>query len=859
MSSPLYVNLAIPVALDKLFTYIVPREFHDAVKRGVRVLAPFGKRTVIGIIVDTSTTSQIASKKLKAIHDILDTEPILSEELLRLSTWMAEYYFAPLGEVLKAVLVRGATRAGKRIVKINTVDNDKMNKGFRPDSRQSAIIRELSRRKSTSITQLQKNIGIKNLYASLNILAREGYVSIVEVLPTTRLKSKSEKIIDLDDKSKQLMQTKIQELSLQPISKKVQPQIAALKTLQSINEKFIPVTQFLKQTGITLSTVQTLTRKGLISISTRDVIRSTDDGHYEPSLGSQEITLNNNQQNAVQNIRTGIQSGSFQTFLLYGVTGSGKTQVYIEVIRDVLLRNKTAIVLVPEISLTPQAVHRFKHHFGEKVVAFHSRMSSGERYDAWRLACDGKYSIVIGPRSAIFAPLKNLGLIVVDEEQESSYKQFDQTPRYHARDVAIMRAYNNDAVVVLGSATPSFESYANAMNGKYTLLELPERVDNAKLPSVEIVDMTAERKRKFSLAKQEQSVESTNKPVVMKQRKFEFSPISDLLKDKIEDRLQKKEGIILLQNRRGYSTFIECPDCGNVEMCQNCHITLTYHATKMHLRCHYCGAVKAPPEICPKCKSADIKYQGFGTQRVEEELEKFFPAAKMIRMDLDTTTRKGSHSKILRKFAAGDVDILLGTQMVAKGLDFSRVTLVGVISADTQILLPDFRSTERTFQLLSQVAGRAGRSTLPGEVIIQTHQPHNSVLKHVITHEFKSFYDEEIQYRKELNYPPFSRLILIEFRGKIENDVMRAATIFTDLLKNRNSHFLILGPSSAVISKIRGLYRWHIILKDLKSKDPSGKMLHQVLTKTLENFQRSPLRKRKAVKLVIDVDPVGMM
>ncbi|HZY09807.1 MAG TPA: primosomal protein N' [Bacteroidota bacterium] len=859
MTPGLYVDLAIPVALDKLFTYIVPREFHNAVKRGVRVLAPFGKRTVIGIVVDTSTTSQIAPKKLKSIHDILDTEPILSEELLSLSKWMAEYYFTPLGEVFKAILIRGATRAGKRIVKINIVDNDKINKAFRPDSKQSVIIKELSRRKSATITQLQKNIGIKSLYTSLNILAREGYVSIEEILPTTRLKSKSEKIITLDDLTKELLQTKIQALSVPPISKKIQPQIVALKTLQSIDENFISVAQFLRQTGISLSTIRTLARKGMIAISTREVIRSTDDDHGESYLSSQQITLNNDQQNAVQNIQKGIQSGSFQTFLLYGVTGSGKTQVYIEAIRDVLLRNKTAIVLVPEISLTPQAVHRFKYHFGEKVVAFHSRMSSGERYDAWRLACDGKYSIVIGPRSAIFAPLKNLGLIVVDEEQESSYKQFDQTPRYHARDVAIMRAYHNNAVVVLGSATPSFESYANAMNGKYTLLELPERVDNAKLPLVEIVDMAAERKRKLSLLKQEPSTEPTNTPAMMKPRKPELSSISDLLKNKIEDRLQKKEGIILLQNRRGYSTFIECPDCGNVEMCQNCHITLTYHATKKHLRCHYCGAVKAPPEICPKCKSADIKYQGFGTQRVEEELEKIFPSTKMIRMDLDTTTRRGSHSKILRNFAEGEVDILLGTQMVAKGLDFSRVTLVGVISADTQILLPDFRSSERTFQLLSQVAGRAGRSTLPGEVIIQTYQPHNSILKHVITHDYKSFYDEEIQYRKELNYPPFSRLILIEFRGKIENDVMRDATIFTDLLKNRNSHFLILGPSSAVISKIRGLYRWHIILKDLKSKDPSGKILHRVLTKTLEIFQRSPLRRRKAVKLVIDVDPVGMM
>jgi primosomal protein N' (replication factor Y) len=488
-------------------------------------------------------------------------------------------------------------------------------------------------------------------------------------------------------------------------------------------------------------------------------------------------------------------------------------------------------------------------------------MSIGERYDAWRRTKEGAYSIVIGPRSAVFAPLKNLGLLIVDEEHEPSYKQFDQTPRYHARDVAIMRGAQNKAVVVLGSATPSLESYTNALSGKHDLLELPERVDNAQLPAVMIVDMTAERRRKLDAFREERLAEfkADREKARREKRKFDFGSISDLLKEHIADRLGRKEGIILLQNRRGFSPFVECPDCGHVEMCDNCNITLTFHQTHNHLRCHYCGLVRPAPDTCPKCQSADISYRGVGTQRVEEELAGMFPDAVTLRMDMDTTSERGAHDRILRTFSEGEADILLGTQMVAKGLDFSRVTLVGVISADTQMLLPDFRSSERTFQLLTQVAGRAGRSALTGEVIIQTYQPRHETLVHVLGHDYASFYRQELASREELSYPPFSRIALIEFKGASEGEVIQHAEAFAKLLRERRQGLDVLGPAAAAISRLKGSYRWHVVVKGIRRVDPSGRRLHRLLKESVAAFLRTSLGRNGSVKMILDVDPQGMM
>lgn len=857
--SDLFVDLAIPIAVDSLFTYRVPDEFHSSVARGLRALVPFGKRTVIGLIVNVSTSPNFEptandGRRIKPLSDLLDDQPILSDEMLRLTEWIAQYYIVPWGEVIKAALIQGATTSVKRTVRLH--DNARHDAHLTP--KQEAIVKELENPGALTIQQLQKKVKTRNTYAVVNELARKGVIIVDERPPNPPLRPKLVRVIETTEKWKLVWK---QYLGGNEMLTRHARQAAAIRGLLTVDAEAIPVTQFLRSARQSLSSLRTLEKKGLLTFRLHEIIRAgaTVLGHFPDEAVN--IVLNDDQQKALNTIRGGLIGGGFVTYLLHGVTGSGKTQVYIEAIRDTLRLGKSAIVLVPEISLTPQAVHRFQSHFGDKVVSLHSRMSPGERYDAWRLIRSEKYTVVIGPRSAIFSPLNRLGLIVVDEEQEASFKQFDQTPRYHARDVAIMRASYTQAVVILGSATPSLESYTNALQGKYTLIELPKRVDNAKLPNIEIVDMAAERQRKLAAFRESRRAEFKKDPVQARAsaESLKFGVISDLLKEKISDRLMKKEGIILLQNRRGFAPFLECPDCGHVVMCKNCSISLIYHLTKKHCRCHYCGYTEPPPAACPTCGSLDIQYRGFGTQRVEEELLQLFPGVSMVRMDLDTTTRKGSHSRILERFANREVDILLGTQMVAKGLDFSHVTLVGVISADTQMLLPDFRSSERTFQLLTQVAGRAGRSALAGEVIIQTLQRQHYALKHVIDHDFKSFYQEELAYRQELDYPPSSRLVLLECRGPKEPDVMQHAATIATLLKRQHSTLKILGPAPAAITKIDRLYRWHIVIKDPKRSDPSSRQLHAVVNKACNQYVRSPLGKNRSVRLIIDVDPAGMM
>jgi primosomal protein N' (replication factor Y) len=762
--------------------------------------------------------------------------------MLRLTRWIADYYFAPWGEVLKAALPQGFLSPGKRVVRLLVEDvSPLLEETKRTAPKQHAILQALRKKRRLTVSQLSATA--RSLHTILLELAARGWIEVTEVVATRGAKPKTEKVASLTD-SGRAPQT---------------PETTSLTPKQSSVVEFlrksgkVPVQQLLKETNASASTLTTLVKKGLVSITTREVIRTV---HAEPLEPPPAIILNDDQRRALGEITAAIAQKRYKTFLLHGVTGSGKTQVYIEAIRAVLAERKTAIVLVPEISLTPQTVRRFKAHFGNEVAVMHSQMSGGERYDAWRLAHTGRVNIVIGPRSALFAPLANLGLIVVDEEHESSYKQFDATPRYHARDLAIVRAHQNNAVVVLGSATPSAESYYNALSGKYQLLSLPQRVDEAKLPRIEIVDMIEERKRRYEELKKTVQETKTAFP-----KRLPESSISKLLYDEIAERIKRKEGVILLQNRRGFSHVVECFECGYVEKCDNCEVTLTYHLTKKHLRCHYCGYVKQPPTLCPACGGFELRFHAFGTQQVQQELQALFPDSTILRMDLDTTARRGAHDRILAQFGRGEADILLGTQMVAKGLDFPRVTLVGVISADTQMLLPDFRAAERTFQLLTQVAGRSGRARLAGEVIIQTMQPQHYSLKHVVSHDFRGFYREELAYRKELDYPPFSRIVLIEFSGERENEVQHHARKFAEYLTQQHleNHSLLLGPADAAIPRVRGKFRKHIILKNLKSKDPAGSQLHAALIQAKQLYANSALAKNKNVQMTIDVDPVGMM
>jgi primosomal protein N' (replication factor Y) len=836
-------DVALPVAVDREFTYLVPPDLAEAAVPGVRVIVPFGRRHATGLIVRIPEATAV--KGLRPIMDILDAEPVVSAELLHLCLWIAEYYMAPPGDVFKTALPHGFAEPAQRKVSAGPALTDERLEELRRRAPRRADLLDIVRAAPLiSVADLRKRTKLTTINAVLAILERQGFVVTEEVFHRRMHAPKTVETIPL----KQVERTRITESlsALSPRKQKARALLEAVLRAQGEGRSELTVKELLAAVGTPRSTAQAFIDAGVLPVSTRDLAFQEEYGFEE---FTRTIRLNADQQRVLDSLATALAARQPHTFLLQGITGSGKTQVYIEAIKRCLASGRSAIVLVPEISLTPQTVRRFRAHFADEVMTVHSRMTPSERTEVWRRAARGSCKIVIGPRSAIFAPLKSLGLIVVDEEHESSYKQFDASPRYHARDIAVVRGAHAGAVVVLGSATPSVESYANALSGKYSLLELPARIDDVPLPAVTVVDMTADRKRLYAAAKALLPPEARG-PL----RKFQQPALSDGLRAAISDRISRNEGVILLQNRRGFAPFVECGDCGHAEECEHCQVTMTYHLSHRHLRCHYCGSVRPMPERCPSCQSPDLDVKGVGTQRVEQELAVTFPSARVLRMDLDTTSRKGSHDRLLRKFGSGDADILLGTQMVAKGLDFPRVTLVGVISADTQLLLPDFRASERTFHLLTQVAGRAGRSTLKGEVIIQTHQPGHEVFRHVLAHDVKSFLAGELECRKELDYPPATRLVLVEVRSLEEPLARRMIERFSDALRPLAPFAQLLGPAPAVIARINRMYRWHLVIKNSRTADASGARLRQALGNTLRTAAPPA-----SVKIAIDIDPVGIL
>lgn len=605
-----------------------------------------------------------------------------------------------------------------------------------------------------------------------------------------------------------------------------------------------------KMFGVSSGVLMKLVERGLATLVEEPLLAAPD---YLLHTNARQFTLNRFQQDAIQEICEAASGGQFHSFVLHGVTGSGKTQVYIEALECVLSLGKTGIVLVPEISLTPQIVGRFAARFGDQVAVLHSKLSEGKRNEMWKQTQEGRKKIVIGPRSAVFAPLENLGIIVVDEEHEGTYKQTDAIPRYHARDIAIVRAQFNEAIVVLGSATPSLESMYNVNLGKHRLLRLPERVDEALMPTILVVNMKEERERFFQRVKEDVKGSGKEFP-----RRIPVFSISQLLRNEIATRLERKEGVLLLLNKRGYSHIQHCRACGYTAKCETCDITLSYHLTHHSLRCHLCGKTYPFSPICPQCGSNEMALSSYGTQQAFEELRDYFPEARIIRMDLDTTSKRGSHVSLLREFGERRADILLGTQMVAKGLDFPHVTLVGVVNADTQLLLPDFRAGERTFQLLTQVAGRSGRSALKGEVVFQTFSPNHYALQAAATNDFNEFLRLELSYRRELNYPPYSRMAIVEFSGYKRNTVEINATRFRSILDSLRPFpgMEILGPSSPLVSCLRKRHRKQIVLKSLKSADPTGKNLHALLHNARERFMQS--KGTSATLLTVDIDPYGL-
>ncbi len=821
----MYAEIVFPLPFRNSFTYSIPEELEQFAKAGLRAVVPFGKRTLTGFIINI-TSNPKSIEKIKPISDILDEQPIFDKKSLEFYEWLSDYYLSSLGEALKLAVPYGSEVETKRkILSDKKISAELLQKEKNKDSVKSSILKILSVRDEINLSYLQKVVKKKNIYSTLRSLEKSGALNILDEIEEAKVKVKKAKFIKLDKPIGEIY------AYFPELESRSPKQVKIILELINKKDKSVSLAEILKKTEASQTSIESLEKKGLIKIFEKEVDRRYSEEYKEDY---KKLILTTQQQTIVDEVSNKIEEEIFQPYLLHGVTGSGKTQVYIELISKALSSNKSALILVPEISLTPQITSRLYNNFGNQVTVIHSRMSLGERYDSWRRILKGKSKVVIGARSALFAPLKNLGIIIVDEEHDASYKQFESVPKYHARDSAIILARLNNCPVMLGSATPSIESMYNARTEKYKLLNLPERIDNAKLPRISLVNISIERKKK----------------------KME-NVFSKILLERIEDRLKKKEGIIILQNRRGFSTQIYCEDCNEIETCDNCSVPMVYHINQNILQCHYCGLTKKVPNACTHCGSLSIKYFGTGTERVEDELEFYFPGMKVKRVDSDSISRKSSLSKILFEFGKGEIDVLVGTQMVSKGLDFPRLTLVGVISAETTLWLPDFRADERTFQLLTQVAGRAGRSKVEGEVIIQTQNEKHFALQKVLQNDYEGFYQKELIDRERFDYPPFSRICLIETKDPNEEKAKGALIDFHKELLNYRKWLKISPPASAIIARLKGNYRFHVLIKSSREIDPGGKILRQAVLNSFVEFNRKS--RYRDVRLIYDVDPQSII
>ncbi|MBN2908306.1 primosomal protein N' [Polycladomyces sp. WAk] len=783
---------------DRPFDYVVPESLLADTEIGSRVKVPFGPRTVMGYVVDLATSPSASLTRLKAIIDVLDVTPPLTPELVRLAFWLSEVCLCRKITALHAMVPAVLKGRYHRTLRVHPHAPPAT---ALPDA-ERVLIERIEEKREVPLSQVLAWPGVNRTI--IRRLIREKRLLLVEHVgdrATLRTVTWVKPALSPDELSR----------CLADIPARAVRQRAVMEHFIHHPEE-ISLPDLLSQAGATRSVVGKLVEKGWLTWEEREVYRDPYGEHAferKPPL-----PLTDQQQQALDTILSALNSKKARTILLHGVTGSGKTEVYLQAIDATIRQGKQAIVLVPEISLTPQMVKRFKERFGSEVAVLHSGLSDGERYDEWRKIRSGEVRVAIGARSAIFAPFEQLGLIIIDEEHESSYKQEEQ-PKYHARDVALWRAREHGAAVVLGSATPAVESYFLARTGVYEWVTLPQRVNNRPFPTVDVVDMREEL------------------------RQGNRSLFSRKLRTSLTQCVERGEQAVLLLNRRGYSTFVLCRDCGEAMMCPHCDISLTYHQTNRTLRCHYCGYATQVPSTCPACSGTHIRYFGTGTQRVEEELARLFPGIRVIRMDVDTTSRKGAHERLLKAFGSGQADVLLGTQMIAKGLDFPRVTLVGVIAADTSLYLPDFRAAERTFQLLMQVSGRAGRHQLPGRVVIQTYNPEHYSVDLAARYQTESFYRQECRLRKQHRYPPFCGLFTLLLTHPDRAALMRAAhQAAIRLQQDRLPGVEVLGPVPAPIPRLKDRYRMQVMVKYNVEMDSANSLLHRL--RELEDILDDP-------------------
>ncbi|PZD93247.1 primosomal protein N' [Paenibacillus sambharensis] len=861
---------------DRPFDYRVDSDMAGWIEVGSRVAVPFGGRTLQGFVVGFAEEAEVEKGRLKAVAELLDPMPPLLPDLIELARWMSITYVCTWTTALQAMIPAALKGKAERYVYITedrgeyadsrTADQDGYERGSGQGQLSLGALslpieleQFIRQQEPVKLSLLQERY--PQWSGLLKSALREGLLTETVSVRNRVAVKKVLTVFPPDDRE-------AAEAAVADMPARAAKQREALAYMLE-QEEPVPLQQLLAGAGLSASSVRALADKGLLRIEETQQDRDPYAGRA--FVRTEPLPLTELQSAAFGQIAAAVRSEQQGTMLLQGVTGSGKTEVYLQAIEQCIMQGRQAIVLVPEIALTPQMVERFKGRFGDLVAVLHSRLSTGERYDEWRKIREKRVKVAIGARSAIFAPFERIGLIIIDEEHETSYKQ-EESPKYHARDVAVRRAEQHGAVVVLGSATPSLESYAAAvlapgsrhssggegvhaayggqrpdystqavetgMLQRAVLLPLPERVGGRPMPGVEIVDMRAE-------------LQGGNR-----------SMFSRKLHQGLADRLERGEQSVLLLNRRGYSTFVMCRSCGYTAGCPHCEISLTFHQKSRALRCHYCGHTERSPETCPSCGSEHIRFFGTGTQRVEEELAKLFPGIRVIRMDVDTTTEKGSHEKLLSRFGKRQADVLLGTQMVAKGLDFPYVTLVGVIAADTSLHLPDFRAAEKTFQLLTQVAGRAGRHELPGEVIIQTYTPeHYSVLTSQ-RHDYESFVREELKQRRILSYPPYCRLILVTLSHEQLPQLVSVSEKFAEELRvlaaeagvlvsldSREADAMeVLGPVASPIPRLKDRYRFQCMIKYRGAVDAAA-LVKQAARPHMEGSAAGK------VLIGIDVDP----
>ena len=852
-----YANVAFPLSVDQVFTYGVPPQLDTVLQPGVRVLAPFRRTKQEGVVVERLDETDLAPDLIKNVSQCLDKTPMFSSEMLTLTKWMADYYVCSWGVALYCA-VPAAVRTQKR-EQVRLLPNFSGSLG----KVQKELVALLEAEGELSLNQLARRMGLnyQGVRSRITALEKKGVVETdITHKPkaTTQETTVAKLALPSADIEAEIVQLKNDtggseaSSSQGSVNRRHAADTKRAEILQLLLDEGAPLAtaDLMKRVNASVSLLRPLERRGLIQITRAQTVRNPLSA--EPVAPTQPLHLNPAQSRAFTEIQKVLASYATEsdpgdpvkrppTFLLHGVTGSGKTEVYMQAMADVLENGKSVIVLVPEISLTPQTASRFVGRFGASVALLHSRLSDGERYDQWHRIQKGEADIVIGPRSAIFAPVQKLGMLIIDEEHSDSYKS-DTAPRYHARDVAQKRSELANCPVLLGSATPSLESFHRTRNGSYRLLNLPDRVFDRKMPDVHIVDMRNEMKK-------------GNRTI-----------FSGLLRSAIEERLIRREQIILFLNRRGHSTYVFCRTCGYVERCDNCSISLTYHRETQRLVCHHCGSKRPTQKACPQCSSDAIRFFGAGTEAVEQEVHKSYPKARVKRFDADSTARKNAHRQILAEFEQQKIDILIGTQMVSKGLDFPNVTLVGVIAADTALNLPDFRASEQTFSLLTQVAGRSGRADLEGQVVIQTYMPEHYSIEAAQKHDYLDFYAQEVVARDALRYPPFAHVATLLLRGRDEQAVIDAAHTARDQLeiwqtdqepalqvrKVAETSVEILGPAPAPLSKIEGKFRWHLLLR---STDPE-KIGH-----LFRRFTDEPpaIIKSKAVEFVIDIDPTNTL